>query len=83
VDNIRGGFRGSGIWPVDIERALDRVVIPEEAPGEKSPPHTPQQQLTTPREAPYTPKGKLRFDQYNQMRHSPYCDTHLPPALIE
>ncbi|KAK2935408.1 hypothetical protein FoTM2_003350 [Fusarium oxysporum f. sp. vasinfectum] len=55
--NIRQGFKGAGIWPISLEKALEKVVAPSQPPAQNPAPRTPQHQRVTSRVMPYTPKS--------------------------
>lgn len=70
--NIRGGFSGSGIWPVDAEKPLANVVIPERLPQAVSPPRTPKRRSSRPDTILNTPKNKTQLaSQLNLLQRDP------------
>ncbi|KJZ69327.1 hypothetical protein HIM_11285 [Hirsutella minnesotensis 3608] len=60
VDNVKGGFRGAGIYPTNVERALQAIVKPAELPGvepTEAGPSTPKRAKITKDHIWYTPQS--------------------------
>ncbi|KAG7403314.1 hypothetical protein Forpe1208_v016670 [Fusarium oxysporum f. sp. rapae] len=67
--NIRQGFKGAGIWPISLEKALEKVVEPSRPPAQDPAPSTPQHQRVTSRVMPYTPKtGNELISQVKELQ---------------
>ncbi|KAF4332004.1 hypothetical protein FBEOM_14208 [Fusarium beomiforme] len=67
--NIRAGFKGAGIWPISLEKALGKVVAPSNPPAENPAPGTPQHQRISSQTIPYTPKeGNELIDQIRKLQ---------------
>lgn len=56
-DNLRAGFAGAGIFPINVERPLARVVEARQPPPTPPEPRTPKCQRGN-NELPFTPKNK-------------------------
>ncbi|KAH7202474.1 hypothetical protein DER44DRAFT_669394, partial [Fusarium oxysporum] len=67
--NIRHAFRGAGTFPINIEKPLSKVVVPECPPSPKLPPKTPQ-------------KRKGLIDQMHQTPKN-YREARQRLALVE
>lgn len=59
--NIRHAFRGAGIFPVDVEKPLEKTVQNELPPQPKTQPKTSTLQKRTRDHFPYTPKSKRQL----------------------
>ncbi|KAF4441809.1 hypothetical protein F53441_11928 [Fusarium austroafricanum] len=67
--NIRQGFKGAGIWPISLEKALEKVVENTNPPAKNPAPSTPQHQRVTSRVIPYTPKtGRELIQQAKKLQ---------------
>jgi 4-hydroxybenzoate polyprenyltransferase len=65
-ENIISGFRGAGIWPIDVEKPLSKIITTSEPPGQNPVPATPQHQRVISTDMPYTPQNKMQL--LNQLK---------------